>query len=60
MTKTEQKTDEKQDAKATKTLTPRQLAMFRKRDARHDAKGLTRAADEAEDKRLVAAIKKGK
>jgi hypothetical protein len=54
------KADMKQDAKATKGLSPKQSAAFKKGDAAMDKKKPSAKADMKMDKALVAKIKKGK
>jgi len=60
MTPAQMKSDKKQDAKVTKTLSPAQKAKFVKADKAMDVKGLTKKQDMKADKKLVAKIKKGK
>jgi hypothetical protein len=52
--------DKKQDAKATKNLSPAQKAAFKKADTKMDAKKPSAKADAKMDKALVAKIKAGK
>jgi len=60
MTPAQMKADKKQDAKATKGLSPAQKAKFTKGDKAMDKKGLTAKQDMKADKKLVAKIKKGR
>jgi len=60
MTPAQMKSDKKQDAKVTKTLSPAQKSKFAKADKAMDVKGLTKKQDMKADKKLVAKIKKGK
>ena len=55
-----EKADKKQDAKATKGLSPKQKAAFKKGDAAMDKKKPSAKADAKMDKALVAKIKKAK
>ena len=52
--------DEKQDAKAKKGMTPAQKAKFDKADKKMDAKRPSRKEDKEKDAALAKRIKKGK
>ena len=52
--------DDKQDAKVTKGLSPKEKAAFKKEDKKMDAKKPSKKKDAKEDKALVEKIKSKK